>query len=806
MGRIALIILGLICLLHHGITGSVEFKPFEMDSTPQELVWCGNAREVILVMTENSSLYRSEDKGFSWKKLNDILQSKGKDELDPDENEIGKISEILMSPVDKNLVIFLGTHGINWVSEDCGKKISALNHGRKIQEFIFHPTERNWVLASAYTICTDFKEGPCLKYKEIFVTKDLGETWTLLLPYVVQFGWGIVGENHIKLGIPKERILISHDPRGKGNQNHAGWSYKIDLIYTDDFLKTRKTAVHKGNKFLLTNDYLFVAQVVDQELQEVNLLVSQIKSKSYKFDSISLESGKFMEHSYTFLDTSEGSVFLHINHFGEQSKYGHVYISDSKGSSFSLSLPHNIRGYDNQCDFERLQGLEGIYIANVVDSDYVKDTEEEIQREAIDNEERMDKKSKKKEKDSTDPTKDFMKTLITYNKGGNWERIKAPERNIEGKLYDCGDNCYLNIHGLSGDYPMFYTVDSAIGIIIGNGNVGEYLSHEPDDISTFLSRDGGLTWFEVRKGSHTYEIGDHGGLLVIANDQHPTDKVLYSWDEGMQWQELRVSNEKIMIRNIIIEPSSTALHFVLYGETQNKKGKKKGITIALNFETLSEKRCLNPEEPDSPNSDYEKWSPSDNNQSHNCLLGRKTIYIRRKREVECFNGQEFERKNTVENCQCTDKDYECDEGFYRPNLNESCTPNDTDNKKLPLEGEVHQAPENCKDYFTISKGYRKVPGNSCINGLKYDPIVIPCPYSGLFSVLGVIFFILILVILFGLLFLSFNKAFIQGIVDYFSSSSPTNSGSYTSNISKRGGKADAYIDISVSPINKILKG
>jgi hypothetical protein len=34
----------------------------------------------------------------------------------------------------------LGTSGINWVSEDCGANIRALNAGKKIEEFMFHPT------------------------------------------------------------------------------------------------------------------------------------------------------------------------------------------------------------------------------------------------------------------------------------------------------------------------------------------------------------------------------------------------------------------------------------------------------------------------------------------------------------------------------------------------------------------------------------------------------------------------------------------------------------------------------------------
>jgi hypothetical protein len=67
-------------------------------------------------------------------------------------------------------------------------------------------------------------------------------------------------------------------------------------------------------------------------------------------------------------------------------------------------------------------------------------------------------------------------------------------------------------------FGPFYSAENAVGMIIGTGNVGSYLSFQKDEINTYLSRDGGLTWFEIMKGSHIYEIGDHGGLIVMADD------------------------------------------------------------------------------------------------------------------------------------------------------------------------------------------------------------------------------------------------------------------------------------------------
>ena len=82
------------------------------------------------------------------------------------------------------------------------------------------------------------------------------------------------------------------------------------------------------------------------------------------------------EHSYTILDTSEHSVFIQINHEGGLSKYGNIYASDSTGVRYNLALQYNVRDIDGQRDFERVQGVDGIYLANVFEKEAVKQYQE----------------------------------------------------------------------------------------------------------------------------------------------------------------------------------------------------------------------------------------------------------------------------------------------------------------------------------------------------------------------------------------------------------------------------------------------
>ena len=81
---------------------------------------------------------------------------------------------------------------------------------------------------------------------------------------------------------------------------------------------------------------------------------------------------RLKEHSYTILDSSEGRIFLQINHLGPKAKYGNIYISDSTGTRYSISLKNNVRDIEGECDFEKIAGLTGIYIANIYDEKKVE--------------------------------------------------------------------------------------------------------------------------------------------------------------------------------------------------------------------------------------------------------------------------------------------------------------------------------------------------------------------------------------------------------------------------------------------------
>lgn len=60
----------------------VSFQIFEIDGPLLDIMWCGNTREVILVQSEKGTIYRSRDRGESWKKLHSIMHQTGLSVID----------------------------------------------------------------------------------------------------------------------------------------------------------------------------------------------------------------------------------------------------------------------------------------------------------------------------------------------------------------------------------------------------------------------------------------------------------------------------------------------------------------------------------------------------------------------------------------------------------------------------------------------------------------------------------------------------------------------------------------------------
>lgn len=764
----------------------LEYKEF--DSDIEQHVFCGKDKIVNFVLTVNKLLYITSDNGISYKTINSILLKISENQLIKSQNGIGKITKLISSNNENYLdtIYILGSDGFLWITNNCGKSFNAVNLDRQIYDLLPHYSEINWLIATTYTKCSDFEANEACKiYKEAHLSKDNGKNWDLMASYVEQIDWAM--NESYNNSFPKERILLTYNQKGKGSQKINGaWNYKIDFAYSDDFFKTTKIVIHKGNKFLINNNFLYVAQIVDQEAEEIALYVDDLNSKYYDFQQIEIfnkyendfiNKTHLKENSFSFL-SSKNSIVLSLTPKKFQGIFGSIYLSDD-GINFYFSLNYIFHSkHFRQNDFLSVNSINGIYLTNCIDllfiegyKDLISDNNYEFRGNLNDSNTKLNKLISTYEH--------FVTTKITYNKGGEWSRIKAPNKDSNGNEYKCGSNCFLNLFGnAQKEIPPFYSTDSSLGVIIGNGNVGEFLNNEKngffenEEIATFLSTDGGLSFKELFKGIHTYEIGDKGGIIIVAKYGVKTNQIKLSFNEGNTFTDYKfTNNHEIIIENILIEErSSKKLVFILGYYLNSKKKIHYSTLIDLGYLDI---RLCQYTESILGISDYTNWefgTSKDSkivlkNNKQVCLLGENAIYKIKKNDSICFNPLNFihHKEKKVKLCKCDDNDYECDNGYIRNEENKCQKLNPNDKKE---QQELTKELDNCVGYYQLSQGYKKINGSKCIGGLNYDPILVPCTNKILFSYVGIWLFIILSIILVILLYLAFNNNFINNPKEY----------------------------------------
>jgi len=111
-------------------------------------------------------------------------------------------------------------------------------------------------MAASWTSCAEFRDEPCKIYKELFITKNLGEEWNYMTNYVFDFEWGQSAHAVAKhIIIPDERIFVTRNEDASGHQSDSKtniWSTNIDLFVSNDFFKTADKILEQGNTLVKT--------------------------------------------------------------------------------------------------------------------------------------------------------------------------------------------------------------------------------------------------------------------------------------------------------------------------------------------------------------------------------------------------------------------------------------------------------------------------------------------------------------------------------------------------------------------------
>ena len=496
--------------------------------------------------------------------------------------------------------------------------------------------------------------------------------------------------------------LGSHWKRIAENILQVQWSYlnqpKVyalntngQLMMTNDFFMTRKVIAEEIDKFIITNTHLIA-------IRKNELLIANAYES---FNNLYLN--KFSSGSHLhLLDTSENRVFVLVMKSTE-GPFGDVYGSDSFGTQFELIKSNCIYDPITGADFIKLQGLEATYMINTFSDKAV-----------------VEYKRFKEEEEDTGPSKREITTLllqnnirtsITYNRGKDWNYLTSPDNEYCFSYEECSLHLFIKKYTTS---PLI-SQENSPGLIIANGNVGRALFATSNERRVYLSRNGGKNWIKVADKSYTFGISDNGAIILLAK----LDTIKYSLNAGINWTKELMSKEGVVLK-VLTEPNAQSQHLLV----QARFGEKDSI-FGVDFSDLITREC-------NEELDFELWEVNSG-----CMLGRKVSYMRKKPEARCYS--ELKSLKKVENCECTEDDYECEYGFAR--LNNSCVSVNNTTGFICSSGKS----------YVIPSGYRKIMGDTCRGGISHSPTMIKCNSSisasaniwilalvGTFGVLGLI--------------------------------------------------------------------
>eukprot|EP01125_Pyxidicula_operculata_P008855 TRINITY_DN2932_c1_g1_i2.p1 TRINITY_DN2932_c1_g1~~TRINITY_DN2932_c1_g1_i2.p1 ORF type:complete len:713 (+),score=135.40 TRINITY_DN2932_c1_g1_i2:416-2554(+) len=401
------------------------------------------------------------------------------------------------------------------------------------------------------------------------------------------------------------------------------------------------------------------------------------------------------EKDYSIYEFTENSIFIHVmrrcdgntnnvsnywvNYNSENVCWGDLFHSTSSSFDFTLSL-----SYQKYGGFSKYRSVEGIYISNQYKAS------SSVQQESS------------------------LQSLISFNKGSSWSVIRAPVFDALNQPTNCDikDGCSLHLHGMksySADISSYmYSADNAIGLMIATGNLGKEMITSESEINTYYSIDGGIEWYEIKKGSWFAEIGDHGSLILLAPQKGSTNSVVYSINSGDEWNDCTLINGGFDIDYVRIPRKRNTSHILMVG-TRNVSSTVNAVILHMDFDSTYDKQCK------LADGDFETWSPKDTN--GHCVMGNMTTYNLRKYGRSCYYGSDY---NPIDNvtttpCVCSIEDYECSPCFYRPTLESPCVYECL----LPDEHAIDPpSPSQCSTpdvtYYLINSGYRKIEGDTCI--------------------------------------------------------------------------------------------
>uniref|UniRef100_A0A665U206 VPS10 domain-containing receptor SorCS2 n=1 Tax=Echeneis naucrates TaxID=173247 RepID=A0A665U206_ECHNA len=409
---------------------------------------------------------------------------------------------------------------------------------------IFHPKEEDKLLAYC-------KEGM------LFASTDLGRKWTLLQERVTKdrIFWSVSG-------VDVDPDLVHMEMQ----DTSGGYLYVTCLIQncSDKMVTAQFLGKIDYNSLLVQDDYIFVKVTTGNRTKHY---VSYRRNEfvQMKFPKYALPK------DVQIVSTDENQVFLALQEWYQSDTYN-LYQSDPQGVYYSIVL-ENVRSTKQPeenvlIDILEVRGIKGVFLAN----------------------QKIDGK---------------VTTLITYNKGRDWDPLNPPTTDMNGKPISCkAPNCHLHLHLRWADNPYVsgtvHTKDSAPGLIMGAG---------------------------------VYR--------------------LFSIDEGRTWTVHNFTSTSVFVDGLLSEPGDETLVMTVFGHISYRSDWE---LVKVDFRQSFPHQCTE--------SDYDSWQFTDL-RGEKCIMGQERSFRKRKDTAFCIKGKSYTSSLNTKPCHCAEKDFTCDYGFER---------------------------------------------------------------------------------------------------------------------------------------------
>ncbi|XP_060771830.1 VPS10 domain-containing receptor SorCS2 isoform X2 [Neoarius graeffei] len=610
--------------------------------------WTGENSSVILILTRYYHADSSKVLESSLWRSSDYGTTYTKLNLMPGTTII--VTNFYICPSNKRKVILISST-INeqdqmlFISTDEGASFQRQALSFTVETLLFHPSDEDKLLAYS-------------KEAVVYVSTDLGRKWTLLQERVTKdrVFWSVAG-------VDVDPDLVHMEIQ----DTSGGYLYVTCLIQncSDKMVTAQFLGKIDQNSLSVQNDYVFV------KVTMANRTKCYVSYRRHEFVQMRLP--KFsLPKDVQIVSTDENQVLLALQEWYQTDTYN-LYASDQQGIYYSILL-ENVRSTKQPeenviIDVLEVRGIKGVFLAN----------------------QKIDGK---------------VRTLITYNKGRDWELLAPPTADMNGKPLTCKQpDCHLHLHLRWADNPYVsgtvHTKDSAPGLIMGAGNLGSQLVEYKEEM--YITNDCGKTWRQVFEEEHHILYLDHGGVIVAIKDTSIPLKILkFSVDEGHTWSIHNFTSTSVFVDGLLSEPGDETLVMTVFGHISYRSDWE---LVKVDFRQSFPHQCNE--------DDYDSWKLT-NLQGERCIMGQERTYRRRKESSLCIKGKSYTSVLTAKPCQCTEKDFSCDYGFeHSPKADgDRCYHNFWHDPEAP--------PENCHlgHTYQTSTGYRKLISNMCEGGLN----------------------------------------------------------------------------------------